>query len=80
MSALYVYFSWWVGVGGLQVLEVFRKLDAALREMLGGADVCVCVQELEKKRLLDQTDLDINQLNNWFINQRKRHWNGKGPS
>ena len=28
----------------------------------------------EKVRLMDETGLDTKQLNNWFINQRKRNW------
>jgi len=31
-------------------------------------------QEEEKLQLSDMTGLDIKQINNWFINQRKRHW------
>lgn len=30
--------------------------------------------EEEKLQLSDMTGLDIKQINNWFINQRKRHW------
>ncbi|KAK4491352.1 hypothetical protein RD792_002088 [Penstemon davidsonii] len=30
--------------------------------------------EEEKNRLSDITGLDHKQINNWFINQRKRHW------
>lgn len=25
-------------------------------------------------QLSEMTGLDIKQINNWFINQRKRHW------
>lgn len=32
------------------------------------------VQEADKKALADSTGLDQKQINNWFINQRKRHW------
>ena len=32
------------------------------------------VQEEEKMRLSEITGLDQKQINNWFINQRKRHW------
>ncbi|CAI5963854.1 unnamed protein product [Closterium sp. NIES-65] len=31
--------------------------------------------EQEKLQLMGQTGLDSRQVNNWFINQRKRHWN-----
>ncbi|XP_050888472.1 homeobox protein knotted-1-like 1 isoform X2 [Lathyrus oleraceus] len=30
--------------------------------------------EDEKMQLSETTGLDIKQINNWFINQRKRHW------
>ncbi|XP_060167290.1 homeobox protein knotted-1-like 1 [Lycium barbarum] len=30
--------------------------------------------EEEKNRLSERTGLDQKQINNWFINQRKRHW------
>lgn len=32
------------------------------------------MQELEKVQLAESTGLDQRQINNWFINQRKRHW------
>ena len=28
----------------------------------------------DKKALGEETGLDATQINNWFINQRKRHW------
>jgi hypothetical protein len=31
-------------------------------------------QETEKMALAETTGLDPKQINNWFINQRKRHW------
>lgn len=31
-------------------------------------------QEEEKLKLSETTGLDQKQINNWFINQRKRHW------
>lgn len=31
-------------------------------------------QEAEKVALAESTGLDQKQINNWFINQRKRHW------
>lgn len=33
-----------------------------------------CVQEADKIALAEETGLDQKQINNWFINQRKRHW------
>lgn len=32
------------------------------------------VQEEEKTKLSEVTGLGQKQINNWFINQRKRHW------
>ena len=32
------------------------------------------IQEDEKMKLSEVTGLDQKQINNWFINQRKRHW------
>lgn len=32
------------------------------------------VQEEEKNKLSEITGLEQKQINNWFINQRKRHW------
>lgn len=32
------------------------------------------MQEEEKNKLSEITGLDQKQINNWFINQRKRHW------
>lgn len=32
------------------------------------------LQENEKIALAESTGLDQKQINNWFINQRKRHW------
>ena len=32
------------------------------------------LQEAEKLALAESTGLDQKQINNWFINQRKRHW------
>ena len=31
-------------------------------------------QEQQKLALAESTGLDQKQINNWFINQRKRHW------
>lgn len=31
-------------------------------------------KEADKVALADSTGLDQKQINNWFINQRKRHW------
>ncbi|KAG8062093.1 hypothetical protein GUJ93_ZPchr0003g17466 [Zizania palustris] len=36
--------------------------------------------ELEKATLSESTGLDAKQINNWFINQRKRHWKPTPPA
>ncbi|RLN18645.1 homeobox protein knotted-1-like 4 [Panicum miliaceum] len=36
--------------------------------------------ELEKAALAESTGLDVKQINNWFINQRKRHWKPAPPA
>ncbi|KAI4998692.1 homeobox protein knotted-1-like 4 [Hordeum vulgare subsp. vulgare] len=36
--------------------------------------------ELEKAALAESTGLDAKQINNWFINQRKRHWKPTPPA
>ena len=38
------------------------------------------MQELEKAALAESTGLDAKQINNWFINQRKRHWKPAPPA
>ena len=38
------------------------------------------VQEDEKAAMMEQSGLDLTQVSNWFINQRKRHWHGFFPS
>jgi hypothetical protein len=38
------------------------------------------MQELEKAALAESTGLDAKQINNWFINQRKRHWKPAQPT
>ncbi|EEE59851.1 hypothetical protein OsJ_12427 [Oryza sativa Japonica Group] len=42
-------------------------------------DVCtvdsvISIKESQKVALAESTGLDLKQINNWFINQRKRHW------
>lgn len=36
--------------------------------------LCLIKQEADKNSLAESTGLDPKQINNWFINQRKRHW------
>lgn len=31
-------------------------------------------QEDDKAKLVEETGLQLKQINNWFINQRKRNW------
>ncbi|KAG6772854.1 hypothetical protein POTOM_024280 [Populus tomentosa] len=31
-------------------------------------------KEEDKARLVQETGLQLKQINNWFINQRKRNW------
>lgn len=38
------------------------------------------MQELEKAALAESTGLEAKQINNWFINQRKRHWKQAPPT
>lgn len=38
------------------------------------------VQEDDKARLVQETGLQLKQINNWFINQRKRNWNNNPSS
>jgi hypothetical protein len=37
------------------------------------------VQEEDKRELVSNTSLNSTQINNWFINQRKRHWHKLFP-
>lgn len=36
--------------------------------------------EEDKARLVQETGLQLKQINNWFINQRKRNWHANSPS
>jgi hypothetical protein len=45
-----------------------------LRYVRADVDLYVWLQETEKIALAESTGLDQKQINNWFINQRKRHW------
>jgi len=38
------------------------------------------LQEMEKAYLQRLCDLTLKQINNWFINERKRHWNSEERS
>ncbi|KAD1638206.1 hypothetical protein E3N88_42511 [Mikania micrantha] len=54
--------------GETEVAEIDpRAEDRELKESLAE-------KESEKVALAESTGLDQKQINNWFINQRKRHW------
>ncbi|XP_010525937.1 PREDICTED: homeobox protein knotted-1-like 5 [Tarenaya hassleriana] len=36
--------------------------------------------EEDKAKLVQETGLQLKQINNWFINQRKRNWHSNSPS
>jgi hypothetical protein len=38
------------------------------------------LQEDDKAKLVDETGLQLKQINNWFINQRKRNWHSSSQS
>jgi hypothetical protein len=38
------------------------------------------MQEDDKARLVQKTGLQLKQINNWFINQRKRNWHSNPTS
>jgi len=38
------------------------------------------VQEDDKAKLVEETGLQLKQINNWFINQRKRNWHNSQTS
>ncbi|KAF3629596.1 homeobox protein knotted-1-like 10 [Capsicum chacoense] len=50
-----------------------REGDNELTEMLMRKYSPTLAEE-EKNRQSEMTGLDQKQINNWFINQRKRHW------
>jgi len=37
-------------------------------------------QEDDKAKLVEETGLQLKQINNWFINQRKRNWHSNSQS
>ncbi|RRT50341.1 hypothetical protein B296_00016762 [Ensete ventricosum] len=41
---------------------------------------CWAMQEDDKARLVQETGLQLKQINNWFINQRKRNWHSNPSS
>ncbi len=58
-----------------------KSRDAAIRTFTAFATRVR--QEDDKRRMAEATGLNATQINNWFINQRKRHWHKAstpGPS
>ncbi|KAK3270890.1 hypothetical protein CYMTET_20734 [Cymbomonas tetramitiformis] len=53
---------------------------AALKEWWQQNFVWPYPSDDDKKALADSTSLSLTQVNNWFINQRKRHWLKLFPS
>jgi hypothetical protein len=42
---------------------------------------CVLLaQEDDKAKLVEETGLQLKQINNWFINQRKRNWHNNSQT
>jgi hypothetical protein len=37
-------------------------------------------QEDDKAKLVEETGLQLKQINNWFINQRKRNWHNNSQT
>ena len=37
-------------------------------------------QEDDKAKLVEETGLQLKQINNWFINQRKRKWHNNSQT
>jgi hypothetical protein len=59
------------------LLEIFKELVglcnvffSIIKEWM----VMMVLQDEDKMKLSEATGLDQKQINNWFINQRKRHW------
>jgi hypothetical protein len=57
----------------LFLITMIRKSFAYSRKNIV-TEVMLLEQETEKIALAESTGLDQKQINNWFINQRKRHW------
>lgn len=43
-------------------------------------DLVLELQEEDKAKLVQETGLQLKQINNWFINQRKRNWNSNSST
>ncbi|KAG6408034.1 hypothetical protein SASPL_131036 [Salvia splendens] len=42
--------------------------------------VAATLKEEDKAKLVEKTGLQLKQINNWFINQRKRNWHSNSQS
>ena len=60
--------------------QLAREHRVATELFTDGAAPHGRMQELEKAALAESTGLDAKQINNWFINQRKRHWKPAPPA
>nr|CAB3468550.1 unnamed protein product [Digitaria exilis] len=51
-----------------------------LGKRLCGSEELGSSLEEDKARLVQETGLQLKQINNWFINQRKRNWHSNPAS
>ncbi|KAK4391509.1 Homeobox protein knotted-1-like LET12 [Sesamum angolense] len=65
-----------MGFGPLVPTETERSLMERVRQELKHE----LKQEEDKARLVQETGLQLKQINNWFINQRKRNWHSNPSS
>ncbi|KAL8505901.1 hypothetical protein ACS0TY_016939 [Phlomoides rotata] len=57
-----------------------QKVEAKKRRKFYARDGQENFQEEDKARLVQETGLQLKQINNWFINQRKRNWHNNPSS
>ncbi|GMN32410.1 hypothetical protein TIFTF001_003671 [Ficus carica] len=65
-----------MGFGPLLPTESERSLMERVRHELK----IELKQEDDKAKLVEETGLQLKQINNWFINQRKRNWHSNSQS
>ncbi|KVH95443.1 Homeobox KN domain-containing protein [Cynara cardunculus var. scolymus] len=65
-----------MGFGPLLPTESERSLMERVRQELK----IELKQEDDKAKLVEETGLQLKQINNWFINQRKRNWHSNSNS